>query len=286
MALRGGRQSNAKATRRWRLDIDKDGSYEIIVFANPEEGGKALRVLATEKIGFKHISALAVVVPADRWAEISSLLICRDVLIGGHYKFLYRDYEQDFFKRAADYSIPRNEGEFLQGITLCYVAPCLADEQKIRLIAYFSRDMSEIFPYLNTTIKGALYNKKASTLSYNKGQAVINLYNIKVTVAKATDILHAWQLLDELRETINATYHNRDQIQPSEEQRVKPAPLQLFGWLPKTNCRACGEITCLAFAVKLLQGEQRLGNCPTLQEDPRYAENRAILQEMAEVLGL
>jgi ArsR family metal-binding transcriptional regulator len=268
------------------VEIDKDGSYEIIVFANQVEGAGALRVLATERIEFKHISTLAVVVPADKCPQICSLLTDQDILIGGHYKFLYRDYEQDFFKRAAVYSPSRNDGEFLQGIALCYVAPCLADEQKIRLIAYFSRDISEILPYLNTTIKGAIYNKKASTLSYNRGQAAINLYNIKVTVAKAADIIRAWQLLDELRETINTTHRQRDQLQPSYEQRVKPAPFQLYGWLPKTNCQACGEVTCLAFAVKLLQGGQRLENCPGLREDPRYTENRKILEEMVQVLGL
>jgi len=268
------------------VEIDKDGRYEIIVFANPEEGAGALRVLATERIEFKHISTLAVVVPADKSPHICSLLTDQDILIGGHYKFLYRDYEQDFFKSAAVFSPSRNDSAFLQGITLCYVAPCLADAQKIRLIAYFSCDISELLPYLNTTIKGATYNKKASTLSYNRDQAVINLYNIKVTVAKASDIIHAWQLLDDLRETINTTHRQRDQLQPSYEQRVRPAPFQLFGWLPKTNCQACGEITCLAFTVKLLQGEQKLENCPGLREDPRYAENRRVLEEMVQVLGL
>lgn len=225
------------------MQIDKNGNYEIIAFANQEEGAGALRVLATEMIEFKHISTLAVVVSADKSPEVCSLLTDRGVLISGHYRFLYRDYEQDFFNKAAVYSPSRNDDEFLQGITLCYVAPCLADENRIRLIAYFSRDISEILPYLNTMVKGASYNKKASTLSYNRGQAVINLYNIKVTVAKATDIIHAWQLLDELRETINTTHRQRDQLQPSYEQRVRPAPFQLYGWLPKSNCQACGEIT-------------------------------------------
>ncbi len=268
------------------MEIDKGGNYEIIVFANQEEGSAALRLLDTERIEFKHISSLAVVVPADKSQVVCSLLTDKGILIGGHYKFLYRDYERDFFTIAADYSHSRNNAEFLQGMTLCYVAPCLADENKIRLIAYLSRDISELLPYLNVTIKGALYNQKASTLSYNRGQAVINLYNIKATVAKAADIIHAWGLLDELRDTINETHRRREQLQPSYEQRVKPAPFQLYGWLPKTNCKTCGEITCLAFAVKLLQGAQKLENCHVLQEDPHYGENRKILEEMVHVLGL
>jgi ArsR family metal-binding transcriptional regulator len=62
--------------------------------------------------------------------------------------------------------------------------------------------------------------------------------------------------------------------------------LQIYGWLPKSNCKACGEATCLAFAVKLLHGEQKLENCRPLLSEHKYAENRNIMQEMIEALGL
>ncbi|MCM8778172.1 MAG: hypothetical protein NC834_00015 [Candidatus Omnitrophica bacterium] len=268
------------------MEIEKNKNYEIIVFPNQDIGLKAQQILATKDIDFKYISTLAVVVPQEKCQNICSLLIDEGVLISGYYPFLYRDYEEKFFKRAKEYKPSVSEGEFLKSITLCYVAPCIADPKKIRLIAYFSCDISEILPYLNAVIKGASYNKNAPTLTYTKGRRVITLYNIKVAIAKVDDIIDVWNILNEIKDLINKTYQNKDKIKPNYEERVKVTALQIYSWLPKTNCKVCGEATCLAFAIKLLLGEQKLENCKPLFTDVKFAENKNIMQEMVEALGL
>jgi len=268
------------------LEIDKSRQYEIIVFPNQDEGLKAQRVLMTAGIDFKHISTLAVVVPVDRRQEACRSIIDGNALISGYYPFLYHDYEEDFFKRAHGYEASESNGEFLKSITLCYVAPCMADETKIRLIGYFDRDITEILPYINAVIKGASYNKAASILTYAKERRLINLYNIKITIAKADDIIDAWRILDEVKILINKTYEHRTGIKPNYEEKVKVTALQIYGWLPKTNCRACTEATCLAFAVKLLMGEQKLSRCVPLSTEAKFSENKKIMQEMAEALGV
>ena len=268
------------------MRIEKDKNYEIIVFPNQDIGLKAQQILVTRNIDFKHISTLAVVVPEENRQDICRLLLNENITISGYYDFLYRDYEEEFFKKAKDYKVSITEGEFLKSITLCYVAPCIADEKKIRLIAYFSCDISEILPYLNAVIKGASYNKNAPTLTYTKGRRVINLYNIRIAVAKTNNIIDAWQILDELKRLINDTYRNKDKIKPSYEEKVKVTALQIYGWLPKSNCKACGEATCLAFAVKLLLGEQKLENCKPLFIDEKFKENKLIMQELTGALGL
>jgi len=268
------------------LEIEKDKDYEIIVFPNQDQGLRAQRILVERKIDFKHISALAVVVPEEKYQDVCHILTKEDALISGYYPFLYRGYEEDFFKTAREYKPSGKEDDYLKSITLCYVAPCMADEKKIRLIAYFDCDISELLPHLNAVIKGASYNKNAPTLTYAKERRLINLYNIKITIAKADDIIDAWKVLDEVKELINRTYKNKDTIKPNYEEKVKVTALQIYGWLPKSNCKACGEATCLAFAVKLLHGEQKLENCKPLFTDTKFAENKQIMQEMAEALGL
>jgi len=143
-----------------------------------------------------------------------------------------------------------------------------------------------MLPYINAVIKGASYNKGASTLTYGKERRLINLYNIKVTIAKADDIIDAWVVLDEVKKLVNNTYRSRDSIKPSYEEKVKVTALQIYGWLPKTNCRACGEATCLAFACKLLLGEQKLLKCIPLSSEQKFTENKKIMQELAEALGI
>jgi ArsR family metal-binding transcriptional regulator len=268
------------------LEIENNKKYEIVVFPNQDEGLKAQRVLFSKGEDFKHISTLAVVVPEERRREACRHIIDEGVLISGYYPFLYREYEGDFFKKAEAYQTDNLNGIFLKTITLCYVAPCMADEKRIRLIGYFDRDITEILPYLNAVIKGASYNKGAPTLTYAKERRLINLYNIKITVAKADDIIDAWHILDEIKTLINKTYENRSNIKPNYEEKVKVTALQIFGWLPKTNCRACGEATCLAFACRLLLGEQKLLKCAPLSTESKYAENKKIMQEMTEALGV
>ncbi|MCX5678884.1 MAG: hypothetical protein NTY76_07245 [Candidatus Omnitrophica bacterium] len=268
------------------MEIEKDKDYEIIIFPNQGEGLKAQRILVGRSIDFKHISTLAVVVPELERQKICRTLIDEGASISGYYNFLHRDYEEDFFKKARNYKAPDTDGEFLKSITLCYVSPCMADEKKIRLIAYFDRDISGLLPYINAVMKGASYNKNASTLTYAKERRLINLYNIKVTIAKADDIINAWMVLDEVKRLINDIHSRRDSIKPNYEEKIKVTALQIYGWLPKTNCRVCSEATCLAFAVKLLLGEQRLSNCKLLFTDTKFAENKNIMQEMIAALGV
>ncbi len=268
------------------MEIERNKRYEIIVFPNQDEGLKAQRILVSTGEDFKNISTLAVVVPEGRRQAACRSILDGDALISGYYPFLYRDYEEDFFKRADAYKVDNSDGLFLKTITLCYVAPCMADEKKIRLIAYLDRDITEILPYLNAVIKGASYNKGASTLTFAKERRLINLYNMKVTIAKADDIIDAWHILDEVKALINDTFERKSEIKPSYDEKVKVAALQIYGWLPKTNCRACGEATCLAFACKLLLGEQKLSKCAPLSTDSKFSENMKIMQEMTEALGV
>jgi len=43
--------------------------------------------------------------------------------------------------------------------------------------------------------------------------------------------------------------------------------IEIFKLLPKTNCKECGEPTCLAFAMKLAAGKAELAACPYVSEE-------------------
>ncbi len=45
--------------------------------------------------------------------------------------------------------------------------------------------------------------------------------------------------------------------------------VQIFKLLPKTNCKKCGFPTCLAFAMKLAQGQVELQKCPDVSEESK-----------------
>ena len=43
--------------------------------------------------------------------------------------------------------------------------------------------------------------------------------------------------------------------------------MQVFAFLEKTNCKKCGEKTCLAFAAAVYKGERKISECPFLSEE-------------------
>ncbi len=45
--------------------------------------------------------------------------------------------------------------------------------------------------------------------------------------------------------------------------------IQIFKLLPKTNCKECGEPTCLAFAMKLATGKADLSLCPYVSDEAK-----------------
>ena len=43
--------------------------------------------------------------------------------------------------------------------------------------------------------------------------------------------------------------------------------IEIFKLLPKTNCKKCGFPTCLAFAMKVAQGQADIEQCPEASEE-------------------
>lgn len=55
---------------------------------------------------------------------------------------------------------------------------------------------------------------------------------------------------------------------------TKPSnPMQIYSLLEKSDCRQCGEPTCLAFAAAVFRGQRSLADCPRL--DPEVARQYA-----------
>jgi len=59
-----------------------------------------------------------------------------------------------------------------------------------------------------------------------------------------------------------------------------PSPLEIYKLLPRTNCKACGEANCMAFAVKLVNMEAKLEQCTPLVTEEKYRKNYEALKEI------
>ena len=60
----------------------------------------------------------------------------------------------------------------------------------------------------------------------------------------------------------------------------KLSPLQVSPLLPGTNCGECGETTCMAFAVKLLDHVYEMTDCKPLVKDKKYEKKSKKLKDL------
>lgn len=167
---------------------------------------------------------------------------------------------------------------------LLRVLPCLADPDKVRAIFELGEDIREVLPYLNTTMRGSIYNYEFSALTLKKDGMIISLYPYKATIAKADDEAHALRIMEWLKDLINETYENRSEIEPNFGKRGELKALDVYKLLPRTNCRECGELTCLAFAVRLLGGERMVRECSPLFR-PEHIEKQGVLINLLKDTG-
>ena len=172
----------------------------------------------------------------------------------------------------------------LQSYKITRILPCLADPEKIRVIAEVSGEIHEAFPYLNAVLKGCIYNHPALTLTIKKDGKLFTLHAHHITLAKIEDEKEAEEILIWLKGLINETYEKREQIEPNYSMAAELKALDIYRLLPGTSCKKCGELTCLAFAVKLVGRDTEITRCDPLFSE-KYQEKRKVLIELLQAAG-
>ncbi len=158
------------------------------------------------------------------------------------------------------------------------LSDCNPSSQKVNALADLSEDISEVLPYLNTVLKGLQYHDGEKFLTVKRKGHVITFWSRQIAVTRLEDEKEAKEFIEELKEIVNETYGNRDHVTPTYTSRSIPRPLDIFRLLPGKNCKECGEPTCMAFALKLVNDEVELKQCPLLLKK-EFEGNRLKLQE-------
>ena len=144
------------------------------------------------------------------------------------------------------------------------LSDCNPSSLKVNAIADLSEDISEVLPYLNTALKGLQYYAEEKILTAKRGGRLITFRPRQIALTKLEDEREATAVMEELKKIVNETYANKDHIVPTYTSRPIPRPLDVFKLLPGKNCKECGEPTCMAFAMKLINDELDWKQCPLL----------------------
>jgi len=169
---------------------------------------------------------------------------------------------------------------FLDAITLVNTLPCLAESGKIIVVGHPSQPLVNVIPYLATLPDVIVYNPATCTVTFRRQHGFMTLYPDKVYITQVKDVEEGLKLLEALTDAINATWAHRAELVAVTVARSAPRLLDIWTLLPQTNCKQCGEATCLAFAAALLQQKKSLNECPILVADPAFSERRYTLEAM------
>ncbi len=160
-----------------------------------------------------------------------------------------------------------------------FTPPCEPGAERFSAVAFLPADIREVLPYLNATLRGAVYNAVVPSLSWKKAGHYVVFQADRIAVSNVQDRQAAVEEVEGLVKLVNRSWERRDEIEPDFESRQRPVPLAVFKLLPGTNCRQCGQPTCFTFALKLIAGQQQPVECPPLLE-PAFAGQLAELEAM------
>jgi ArsR family metal-binding transcriptional regulator len=160
-----------------------------------------------------------------------------------------------------------------------FTPPCEPGAERYAARARLTVDISEILPYLNATLRGAVYLPIANALTWKKGGHNIAFHAYEIATSNVEDRHGAEKELKGLVDLVNRTWERRAEFTPDATTRQRPTSMAIYKLLPQTNCKQCGEPTCYTFALKLVASQVKLIDCPPLSE-PQYAHKLAALLEI------
>jgi ArsR family metal-binding transcriptional regulator len=160
-----------------------------------------------------------------------------------------------------------------------FTPPCEPGAERYAARARLTVDISEILPYLNAILRGAIYYPAARALTWKKAGHSVAFHAYEIVTSNVEDRDEAEKELRGLIDLVNRTWERRAEITPDTVTRRRPTSMAIFKLLPQTNCKQCGEPTCYTFSLKLAASQKKLVDCTPLFE-PQYAENLAALEEI------
>ena len=146
---------------------------------------------------------------------------------------------------------------------------CNPSFQSLHCIAHLDQDITEVLPYINSALGGFEYFREPPAVTFRIHGKIITVHPREIAVNALKDEEEAEKILQWLQREINEAWQNRDQIKPSYQGAPKPKVIEILRLLPKTNCRECGQSTCMVFASLVCQGAKTDEDCPPIEEKKR-----------------
>lgn len=146
-------------------------------------------------------------------------------------------------------------------------AECNPGFEALHCFAHLDQDVGEAIPYLNATLGGFTFTKDPPSVTFKVHGKLITVHAEKIAINALKDEDEATKIIEWLKREINSAWENREKIEPLYEAAPQPKLIEILKLLPKTNCKECGQPTCMVFAAQVAEGAKGPEDCPPLDDD-------------------
>lgn len=150
--------------------------------------------------------------------------------------------------------------------------------QSLHCIAHLDEDIGAVLPYLNAVLGGDSYIKEPPSVTFKSQGKLITVHSRKIAVNALRDEVEARHIIEWFRKEINEAWENRETIVPKYDGKAKPHLLEIYKLLPKSNCRKCGQPTCMMFSSLATEGIKGYEDCPELGQENKGKLNDYLSQ--------
>ncbi|MBS7643804.1 hypothetical protein KEJ26_04455 [Candidatus Bathyarchaeota archaeon] len=192
----------------------------------------------------------------------------------------------DFASKAEDKKPERKA--WVSNFEIKGVLPCFTTPGYIRIVAQADNSLDDIIPILALKYPPGKveYHEELNELTLKIYNRLINFFpSGKITMTNTKDLDEARTVLEEMKNMINEAYDDflkHGKPKSEDLQAIKRLTwINLYKYLPRTNCGICGYQTCMAFTMNVLQGNAKLSQCTPLG-DQKYSTN---VEEIKRILG-
>jgi len=156
-------------------------------------------------------------------------------------------------------------GELLTGYRKEITRPeCNPSFQSLHCLTHLDQDIGAVLPYLNAELGGFEYTQEPPSVTFRTQGKIITVHPRLIAINALKDEAEADKILRWMQGEINRVWRERKRIEPSYSGMPRPQVLEILKLLPRSNCKKCGQPTCMVFAAQLAGGGRGLGDCPEL----------------------
>lgn len=143
---------------------------------------------------------------------------------------------------------------------------CMPSAMSVQCFAHLDEDISEALPYLNAVLGGFTYTKDPPSVTFKSQGKLITVHAKKIAINALKDEGEATKIIEWLKREINSAWEKREKIEPLYEAAPQPKVIEILKLLPKTNCKECGQPTCMVFAAQVAEGAKGPEDCLPLDD--------------------